>query len=682
MIFKSFFFFFCSIVFGSTLLSAQNTLETIVESVADDLITEETSMENKEHVLEDLFYYAENPLNINYVSEDQLERLHVLNSFQIKSLHDYIARNGKFLSIYELQYVFGFTERVVKRLKPFVQVSILKENKYTNRSLKVDNLVRYGDNMLLFRTQRRMNEPLGYRKDDEGSRYMGDIYRYYTKYKYSYNDRLKFGFTMEKDPGEEFFQGSNPYGFDFYSFHFLYHGNKIIKTIALGDYQLNFGQGLTLWSGFSFSKSAMAVDAMKTGLGLDDYTSANENNFFRGTALEFEMGEFDATLFYSGKNRDASIAYEDNSKKFFNSFQQSGYHRTPTEIENEGFLNEKIVGGNITFKGSNFETGLTGVQYFYDGNRLLSGTSYKQFQFSGDQLSSIGVNYRYLIGSFYFYGEEAFSNGSFAAVNGVNCEMTSDIALSLLHRYYQKSYFAPYSSAFSENSDNSNEEGFYFGFHFKPFNRLTATFYFDTYRFTWLKYSVDAPSVGHDWLFNISYDFSETANAYFRIKADYQQKNNHQQNIAGLSTVRDHHYRFHFSSDLSSRIRWSNRIELSEYIDDEDHELGWLIYQDIKYGFRNFPLSFTLRYAYFDTDSYNSRIYAYEHDVLYAFSIPAYYSRGFRTYLKLHYNLEVFDLYLKTSLTEYIDKEKIGSGLGEIDNNRKSEIKLQGIFKF
>jgi hypothetical protein len=44
------------------------------------------------------------------------------------------------------------------------------------------------------------------------------------------------------------------------------------------------------------------------------------------------------------------------------------------------------------------------------------------------------------------------------------------------------------------------------------------------------------------------------------------------------------------------------------------------------------PYAAVLRLQYFETDSYNSRIYAYENDVLYSYSIPAFYDKGFRYY--------------------------------------------------
>ena len=61
-------------------------------------------------------------------------------------------------------------------------------------------------------------------------------------------------------------------------------------------------------------------------------------------------------------------------------------------------------------------------------------------------------------------------------------------------------------------------------------------------------------------------------------------------------------------------------MELVNYNKEENpFETGYLIYQDVVYKPKSSPFSFSFRYGLFDTDSYNSRIYAYENDILYVF---------------------------------------------------------------
>lgn len=90
------------------------------------------------------------------------------------------------------------------------------------------------------------------------------------------------------------------------------------------------------------------------------------------------------------------------------------------------------------------------------------------------------------------------------------------------------------------------------------------------------------------------------------------------------------------------------------------------------------PFSGILRLQYFETDGYNSRLYAYENDVLYSYSIPAFFDKGFRYYLNLNYDLtRKLTLWVRWAQTIFRDKKSIGSGLDEIEGNSRSELRLQ-----
>ena len=143
-------------------------------------------------------------------------------------------------------------------------------------------------------------------------------------------------------------------------------------------------------------------------------------------------------------------------------------------------------------------------------------------------------------------------------------------------------------------------------------------------------------------------------------------------------------YRYNISYKINKKIDLDNRIEMVRYLQGEQAaEYGYVIYQDISYSSLSNPFSFSLRYALFDTDSYNSRIYAYENDVLYAFSIPAYSGRGTRFYLSTKYHISRgVDLWVRYAQTYYNDREEISSGKDLIEGRVKSEIKVQLRLKF
>jgi hypothetical protein len=91
-----------------------------------------------------------------------------------------------------------------------------------------------------------------------------------------------------------------------------------------------------------------------------------------------------------------------------------------------------------------------------------------------------------------------------------------------------------------------------------------------------------------------------------------------------------------------------------------------------------FPINFSIRAAWFHTDSYNSRIYAYENDLLYTYSVPAFYGDGFRTYLNLKYKMsENIEIWFKMAESLHFGSEKLGTGHNEIKGNQRTEVKFQ-----
>jgi hypothetical protein len=108
-----------------------------------------------------------------------------------------------------------------------------------------------------------------------------------------------------------------------------------------------------------------------------------------------------------------------------------------------------------------------------------------------------------------------------------------------------------------------------------------------------------------------------------------------------------------------------------------------LIYTDFIYKPIFSKLSGNIRLQYFETDGFNSRLYAYESDVLYGFSIPVFSGKGYRYYVNLNYDLtKKLSVWLRFAQFIYKDRIVVGSGLDAIDGNKRSEMKFQAIYRF
>ena len=692
MIFKIINIKYISIILFFLFLSINSFAQKVpsLEDLIEDIAGSTDGEVDYTSLYEDLNIFLNNPLNLNTASREDLEKLHVLNDFQIKSLLDYIKKTGGMLSIYELQLVFGFTMKEVFQILPFVTIS----ETITDDSFKFKNALKYGNHQVFLRGQEVLEEQVGFSSisdsvllEKPNSRYLGSSYKLYTKYKFNYKNKIYWGFTAEKDPGEEFFSGNNKNGFDYYSAHFQINNIGVIKTLTLGDFQAKFGQGLVLWSDMGLGKTPYVLNIRKKAQGLKKYSSTNENVFMRGAGTTVSIKNFDVSTFYSNKKIDANIQDSiDNDIASVSSFQNTGYHSIPSEIADKDAISEQMIGGNISYNHSRFKVGVTGVNYKYSSDLLKDTTPVNQFKFQGNENSNISFDYQFRFMDFSFFGEEAIStNGGKAFLNGMLVSLAPQISLSAMHRYYDKKYQANYANAFSEASGNNNESGLYFGLELHPIKHWQITAYIDNYKFPWIKTGVDAPSNGYEWFVQTDYTPKRNLSMYLRLKNEDKLVNkNTNTGIDELISQKIFKIRYHISYRINEQLSLKNRIETSKFQEGSGkYDYGYLIYQDIFYDFANAPLLLNMRFAVFDTDSYDSRIYTYENDILYAFSIPAYYSKGTRIYFNIRYTIGKFmDIWLRYAQTYYSNKDVISSGLTQINGNTKSEIKLQLRIKF
>ncbi len=662
-----------------------------IENLAEEISAGADIEYDYSMLLEDLYYYHENPLNLNTANSDELKRLYILNDFQVQCLLDYIRENGAMLTINELNYVYGFSRKEIRLLTPFVTVQPVT----ASETVMLKNALGRGKHEIFFRAQQIIEKQEGYRRmsdsilalDPDVTRYLGSPQKIYSRYIFHSGDRIYAGATAEKDAGEELFSGSNRYGFDFYSAHLQINDIGIIKRLHIGDYHLQFGQGLTLWSGLTFGKTSYVLNTKKNPEGIRRYTSAEENNFFRGVAATISAGNFYITPFISHKKRDANITDTINPGFYeFSSFQNTGYHRTPSENYDEKAVSESVFGTNVTFRKSFMQIGATFVHYKFGGELHESERVYNRFDFSGQEMTNIGADYQAGTGKINFFGEAAWGNNGWGTIHGAMLYVNNLISFSAYYRMYQKNFYAHYGNALSENPYNANESGFYFGAEARPLKYWKISAYSDLYKFPWLKYNASAPSVGSDYLVQLDYIPERNFEMYVRIKYKNEYENDIREDtsITKLCRIKNINVKVNISYLVNENIILRNRLEItSAQKEDGYSDKGYLLYQDIIYKFRSFPLDIYFRYAMFDSDSYNSRIYAYENDLLYSFSTPSFFYRGIRSYLMLKYSFNAgVDLWLKYGRTDYTDLETISSGLNEIRGNTKSEVKFQVRVKF
>lgn len=224
------------------------------------------------------------------------------------------------------------------------------------------------------------------------------------------------------------------------------------------------------------------------------------------------------------------------------------------------------------------------------------------------------------------------------------------------------------------------------GISAKPIRFFQINAYYDMFSFPWLRYQVDAPTKGYEYLAQIDYAPNKIFDAYFRVKQQNKPEDFPGTDVLinGLQDVKQTNYRFNIRYKISKEFTLSNRIE---YVTLEKRSIGiqkgYLIYQDINFKPMKSKMSVSLSYILFDTDSYDTRIYALETDVLYAYSIPSYYYRGSKYYFVVHYSIaRGIDFWVRLARTSYDNQQTVGSSLDLINASHKTEVKAQIRFEF
>lgn len=667
------------------------TVNKPLQDLIENIVSSSEKALDYSTLYDNLLYYSQHPLNLNAASQEDLEKFQFLNDIQIYQIQKYVMEYGPMFTIYELQAVEGLTKGDIENLLPFVTVGKVEKEQYIDWK----NVMKHGNQQIIASTYFVVEQQKGFSPASDSllqanpnARYLGSKENIFAKYKFTYRNQIEAGILATKDAGEEFFKGTEKQGFDFYSAHLQISNLNWLKTLVVGDYLVQFGQGLIMGNGGIGGKGIDPVNIRMKAQGLKYYSSSDENQFFRGIGATVKFDNIYTTAFFSHHKIDATNFNTDSltNQSQITSFDVTGLHATPLEIAGKDVVTETVYGCNVSYHALNYRIGATFAGTYFSTDVQKSGAPYVFYDFKGDHVQNAGFDYFTTYNGIFFFGEFAKSSfGGLAMINGAIFKPASTISLAILHRYYEPNYVALYSNAMGENSSNQNENGIYVGADIVPFKNWKLSAYFDTYRFTWLKYQTDAPSDGCDYFVQAEY----TPSLHFKLKLLYRNKIKleNTQNISSinyLDTVQRQSFRCQINYLVVPGINCSNRLEWCGYRKGATaNENGMLLYHDVNYNLSRFHFDISARIAYFETASYNSAIWTFEDDALYGYSVPALYDKGVRAYLNLHYIVNKYiDCWVRWSQTYYTNLTTISTGLNQINGNTRDELKFQIRIKF
>jgi hypothetical protein len=611
-------------------------ISEIISSIAEELADDETNPEAVGIFIEKLNELADNPVSINSADETELSRLFFLTDFQIKSVANYIQSSGRIFSIYEIANIPGFNHELTEMIIPFI---FLNDEKISH-----PDSVRLRNNFL---TNFSIRHPVS---DTSAP---GSPVKLLTRYKFTAG-RFSGGFTAEKDAGEKLFSGK-PSLPDFMSANMAWTGNGVLRKIIAGDFGARFGLGTGINTGLRTGFSLTQPGYLSGSDEIKPYTSTDENIFFRGLAAQIQIRKTVLTLFLSGNKIDASVDSADNvSGKFVGSFYRSGLHNTGSSIGKKDALSEYAYGINLVSDYRNLRAGLlwTAGRFSIPVFRAKSDPE-SYFDFEGDRYSVFSAYYKAVLGKIGLFGEVSSNiNDRFALAQGLSFRPADRISMNVLYRNYSPGFTAFHGKGLFSSSPGDNIRGIFGNLTFEAAAHLFVIAGCDLQYYPWLKYRCSAPSRAVNREIRIKYIPTDklTVEAVCSYRFSMLDTSGtsgikKQENIFSRSIKGTFRYSPDDNLTLTTRIYYKTV--------QPGFDKGMSLLQDISYRFSKIPVSVWLRYCIFNTESWDSRLYSYENDLLYSFSIPALSGKGTRSCIMIVWKTCKFiDIRVKYGITD------------------------------
>lgn len=648
---------------------------------------EENEITDNEELTELLQDLLEHPVNLNDTASSRILSLPFVSPLQAEIIKAYILQHGAMASIYEMYLLNGFDSRTLQLIRPFITVAPIEEREH----LKLNEVIQWGKSHLLMGTRRAFPEAIGY----QDSTYLGSPYRIYFRYQFHYHDRVKFQLSGEKDPGEQFLRGAQRQGFDHYGWHLQLSDIGPLARIVVGHYNLQWGQGLTLWNGFSPWCSDVA-SLWRYGAGAKGAGSMTEYGYFNGIASSLQLTEhIEITPFYSIQHRDATIpkkAFDDDGNYLWiQSINTTGYHRSTNEIAKKNKVVEQMAGSRLQWSNPHLTIGLTGYEIWFDKPIRPIKYVYNYNAFRGTRGLATGIDASYLWRQFHLFGELSYARAldttwtgiPIAGLAGAILDIDADNKIALTYRNYAPTYQNIYASALGRNSQNQNERGIKFLWDTKLPYAIEASIMADFYQFPEMKYRIYAPSTGKDLSIRIRRNIgrSNTISLYYFYR------------MGKRNTTEEGSSNYIQEEIINQRLQalWTKQTKGPFYLQTKavitrfhcqmhDDLWGWALSQDISYtpSWKNTYISFVGRIALFNIDDYDCRIYLSEQSPTMESSSTMLQGKGIRTYLLTRWDIsETLKGTFRWGMTYYLDRDTVGSSHDATLKQWRQELMIQ-----
>ena len=588
-----------------------------------------------EQLQTDLYALHDAPIDLNNTSEEELSQLYFLSPQQIDEILSYVGRHP-FESLYELRLIPSLTEYEIRDLLPFV---VIKKDEMTG--LRDNGIAKLYPREVFAHATHEIITRVDAR-NIEGAAGKDPMYAA-GRYRFDYRRQVTFGAQLRRPAGGE--AKDLQYG----AYLQLRDLTPHLHTVVGGNYQASFGQGLVLAPVFHSGKSSYVSSVGMQQQGLRYYSSVD------GEGLH-GAGATIRHAFSAQTRLDVSALYS------MRRANDSTWHH--------------LLGANLTLRHKRLEAQLTAIENLWsDSIRPYRNALYNRHFFRGRNQAVIGASFRYNHGWFDAFGECAATENydhpslqggdggrqthwGIGVLVGSRFYPVQGVALVALYRYYSPHFDNPLGYAFSETSRINDENGGYLGVEITRWRNWRLTGYGDVFYFEGYKYGLgkDTATIGYDAMAEMQYS-GHAWRLGWRLRA-------RKKGDATYSTRAQFDWSegcWSLRTTADANLVPSQQSAISSFSESAHPTIpyGVSLAQDVaidltQYTIHHTPLSLRLRLQGFDAREWANRIYIYEHDVLYAFSIPATYGLGGRAYICLRWQIiPQLALYFRLSETVY-----------------------------
>lgn len=677
-------------VYADNQMTWEAYLQELYENNEEGAVAYETAYE---HLTE---LQAE-PLDVNTAEVEELLQIPGLDLDIINDIIEYREKYGRMKTLTELVLIPSIDNRLRDYLSCFLFVAEIERKPwYSKEELKKS--LRYLKQTILMTA----SIPTYYRAGDIAMQsvdnnkyagaYLGDPIKHSLRYNMKLGSHAALNFSGGKTAGEPFGCNGNGMGYDTYSFNVSANKIGCVNRVIAGHFRGQFGMGLTLNTNFIMGKQSMLSSIGRLTNAFTPHSSVSDSKHFQGVATSVDLSKrMQLSAFVSYRYVDATLNKDSVS---VSTILYSPQHRTRIEMGKKNNTSQADLGLHIRYVSpvASSVKWTIGASFVYTSfNREINPTYstadtvsssrlYRLYNPHGSCFYNASIDYSMRWRSITLCGETAMNDcGALATLNTALWQASQSLTLSVAQRYYAYQYYTINGASFGSSSSIQNESGVYLAARYTPLSHITIEAYTDIAYYPWLKYRVSGSSYSWDNSIVTTYS-NDMWSVALRYRANSRQRD--------------------ISIDGSKRLAWHTDQRLRITVTRQTDQLMLRVQiEGCRLTFDSSSMgiiasgqascSIVPKWnvyamgAYFHTDDYESRLYAYERNTLSTLAYSAYYGQGVRLAMMLRADFSEHIMAIaKIGHTRYFDRDAIGTAERTIYSNHQTDFNLQLRLKF